>query len=146
MFQTSIEESTERWLEDTSEFYRKRGHIASIIEELSQERLSKSSQLLPTLNFYVPISRSKARKPVHRDQSTDEEDSATTSKDDGEFSLAAAGFYGERSSRSLRSGKSRTNLILENAARENWERQEEREVRTRRSKEKVNFWDKCCIN
>ena len=147
MFQSSIEESTLSWLDDTSEFSRKRKDIASIIEELSQEKLSQSSQLLPTLTFDVPVTRSKARKPVQRDQSTDEEDFAFTNEDDGEFSVAAAGFSGERSTkRSLRSGNPRTNLILENASAENQERQRERESRSRRAKAKVKFWDKCSIN
>ena len=147
MFQPSIEESTNRWLEDTSEFSRKRKEIAAIIEGLSQEKLTQSSQLLPTLNFHVPVTRSKARKPVQRDQSTDEEEFAFTNDDDGEFSVAAAGFYGERSTkRSLRSGNPRTNLILENSSVENRERQRDRETRSRKAKEKVNFWDKCSIN
>ena len=142
MFQTTIEESTEQWLNDTSELSRKRKQIADIIEDLSREKLTQSSQLLPSLNFYVPLTRSKARKPVQRDQSTDEEDFAATNDDD--FSVAASGFYGERSG--LRSGKSRTNLILENASLENRERQRDRESRSRKAKTKVNFWDKCCLN
>ena len=132
MFQTNIEESTLRWLEDTSEFSKKRGQIAAIIEELSRDKLIQSSQLLPTLNFYVPVTRSKARKPVERDLSTDEEDFAATN--DGEF---ASGFFGEKSS--LRLGKSRTNLVLDKTSVENRQRQRDRESRSRKTKDKVNF-------
>ena len=125
MFQASIEESTLRWLDDTSEFSIKRGQIAAIIENLSRDKLIQSSQLLPPLNFYVPVTRSKARKPVKRDKSTDKEDFAATN--DGEF---ASGFYGE---------KSRTKLILDKTSVENRQRQRDRESRSRKTKDKVNF-------
>ena len=132
MFQASIEESTLRWLDDTSEFSRKRGQIAAIIEDLSRDKLIQSSQLLPTLNFYVPVTIREARKPVESDKFTDEEDFAATN--DGEFTF---GFVGEKSS--LRSGKSRTNLVLDNASVENRQRQRDRESRSRKTKDKVNF-------
>ena len=146
MFQSSIEDATDSWFNDSQEFSRKRKHIAEIIEDLSRDKLMASSQLLPTLRFDAPVTRSKVRTPVYRDQSTDEEDIVTTN-DDGEFSVAAAGFYGERSG--LRSGRSRTNIILENADKE---RQKGLEKRKQRAKDKVKFLDKinicdkCSIN
>ena len=83
MFENTIEEETQQWFGDTSEFYRKRKQIAAIIENLSQEKLTQSSKILPSLKFRVPVTKSDPRQPVWRPQSIDEENVAT-SDDEGE--------------------------------------------------------------
>ena len=83
MLQTSIEESTERWFNDTSEFARKRQEIAAIIEELSLEKLTQSSQLLPTLNFpvLIPVTGSNVRNS-HEADKTEEISAVSSSRSD----------------------------------------------------------------
>lgn len=101
MFQNTIEEETQQWFCDTSEFYSKRKHVAAIIEDLSQENLTKAGKILPSLKFQVPVMRSDPSKPAQREQATVEE---TLANVEGQASV--------------RSDKSGTNLCLENASEE----------------------------
>ena len=142
------------------EVSRKRQEIATIIEELAQDNLRESSQLLPSINFMAsaPLTRSKRRQPCYKESLTEDDDDLGKDAED-DMSFAAAGFYGERSSlRSQRRAatvditddreateryKDHRDIVEDNDAKQ---RRRERDIRGQRRGEKVGrFWKSCSI-
>ena len=137
-----MEQVTLDWF-TTQEVSRKRRIIAQTIESLARDKLTESSLLLPQIPFEAtaPRTRSRSRKPIYNDVITDDEEEDAFK--DETFSVAASGFYGERSG--LRS-RGRSNLLDEEegkgrAARDR-DRDRDREHRAarRRAAEKVGKW------
>lgn len=117
----------------TEEVSRKRRIIAETIESLSRDKLNESSLLLPQIPFEATAAstRSKSRKPIYNDVITDDEEEDPFK--DETFSVAASGFYGERSG--LRS-RGRSNLLEP----ERGDRDREQRAAKRRAAEKVGKW------
>ena len=121
----------------TEEVSSKRKAIAHVIEGLAREKLEQSNQLLPVLVFEPPApkTRSKSRKPCYKEDLSSDEDLDTYN-----FSIAASGFYGERSGLRSQSQSLEEDSYLQ--------RQRDREARAKRRQDgKVGFaWDNyCCI-
>ena len=127
-----MEQVTLDWF-TTEEVSRKRRIIAETIESLSRDKLNESSLLLPQIPFEATAAstRSKSRKPIYNDVITDDEE-VDPFKDET-FSVAASGFYGERSG--LRS-RGRSNL----QEPERGDRDREQRAAKRRAAEKVGKW------
>ena len=120
----------------TQEVSSKRKIIAETIESLSRDKLTGSSLLLPQIPFEATAARtrSRSRKPIYNDVIMDDEDEDAFK--DETFSVAASGFYGERSG--LRS-RGRSNL-LDEEKKGRAARDREQRAAKRRAAEKVGNW------
>ena len=135
LWANSLEQVTLDWF-TTQEVSRKRKIIAETIESLSRDKLNESSLLLPQIPFEAtaPRTRSRSRKPIYNDVITDDEEEDAFK--DETFSVAASGFYGERSG--LRS-RGRSNL-LDEEKKGRAARDREQRAAKRRAAEKVGNW------
>ena len=156
------------------EVSRKRQEIATIIEELAQDNLRVSSQLLPSINFTAsaPLTRSRRRQPCYKESLTEDDDDLGKDAED-DMSFAAAGFYGERSGLRSQRRAATVDITDDREATERYkdhitddreaterykdhrdivedndsrQRRRERDIRGQRRGEKVGrFWKSCSI-
>ena len=135
LWANSLEQVTLDWF-TTQEVSRKRRIIAETIQSLARDKLNESSLLLPQIPFEATAARtrSRSRKPIYNDVITDDEEEDAFK--DETFSVAASGFYGERSG--LRS-RGRSNM-LDDEEKGRAARDREQRAAKRRAAEKVGKW------